>query len=92
MGKNRIRENTKTIEGMAKMFCSADWEGEGHVFSQYAARYFYSALYLIFKYFGKKSITNDYLTGFAIALALLEGVPGFWELTKEKIKLSIDLK
>lgn len=37
---DRIRENTKTIEGMAKMFCSADWEGEGHVFSQHAARYF----------------------------------------------------
>ena len=49
--------------------------------------YFYSALFLIFHYFGEKSITNDHLTGFAIALALLEGTPGFLELTKKKFKM-----
>lgn len=37
---DKIRMNTETIEGMAKMFCSSDWEGKGKVFSKHAARYF----------------------------------------------------
>lgn len=54
--------------------------------------YFYSALFLILNYFGEKSITSDHLTGFAIALALLEGTPGFCELTKKKIKMFFHFK
>ncbi len=54
--------------------------------------YFYSALFLIFNYFGEKSIINEHLTGFAIALALLEGTPGFWKLTEMKIKVLFGLK
>lgn len=27
------------MEGMAKTFCSSDWEGKGHVFSKHAGRY-----------------------------------------------------
>lgn len=49
--------------------------------------YFYSAIFLILNYFGEGSITDDHLTGFAIALALFEGVPGFWDLTKNKMRL-----
>jgi len=37
---NRIRKETETIEGMAKMFCSLDFEGKGHSFSKHAAKYF----------------------------------------------------
>lgn len=51
--------------------------------------YFYSAVVLILNYFGEKSVTQDDLTGFAIALALFEGVPGFWELIQWKIKVLI---
>lgn len=36
---DRIRKETETIEGMAKTFCSSDWEGKGHVFSKHAGRY-----------------------------------------------------
>lgn len=28
----KIRQETETIEGMAKMFCSTSWDGNGHVF------------------------------------------------------------
>lgn len=37
---DKIREQTATIEGMAKLFLSYDWEGKGHVFSKHAVRYF----------------------------------------------------
>lgn len=37
---DKIRTETATIEGMAKMFLSSDWEGNGHYFSKHAARYF----------------------------------------------------
>lgn len=37
---DKIRMETETIEGMAKMFCSSDWEGKGHVFSEHTGRYF----------------------------------------------------
>lgn len=47
--------------------------------------YYEMDLFLVFNYFGEKSITNNHLTGFAIALALLEGVPGFWALKKRKL-------
>lgn len=36
----KIRQETATIERMAKMFCSTSWDGSGHVFSKHAARYF----------------------------------------------------
>lgn len=37
---DKIRKETETIEGMAKMFLSSDWEGKGKVFSEHKARYF----------------------------------------------------
>lgn len=37
---DKIRMETGTIEGMAKMFLSSDWEGKGHIFSKHAAKYF----------------------------------------------------
>lgn len=37
---DKLREQTATIEGMAKLFLSYDWEGKGKVFSKHAARYF----------------------------------------------------
>ncbi len=39
---DKIRKETATMEGMAKLFLSYDWEGKGKVFSKHAARYFYS--------------------------------------------------
>lgn len=37
---DEIRTKTATMEGMAKMFISSDWEGNGHYFSEHAAKYF----------------------------------------------------
>lgn len=37
---DRIRTETSTMEGMAEMFISSDWEGKGHYFSKHKARYF----------------------------------------------------
>ena len=37
---DKIRMETETIEGMARMFCSVSWDGNGHVFSKHAAKYF----------------------------------------------------
>lgn len=36
---DKIREETATMEGMAEMFISSDWEGKGHYFSEHAAGY-----------------------------------------------------
>ncbi len=38
----KIRIETATIEGMAKLFLSSDWEGKGKTFSEHAAQYFKS--------------------------------------------------
>lgn len=37
---DKIRAKTATMEGMAEMFISSDWEGKGHYFSEHAARHF----------------------------------------------------
>lgn len=37
---DKIREETATMEGMAEMFISSDWEGKGHYFSEHTAQYF----------------------------------------------------
>lgn len=34
-----LRSKTETLEGMAEMFCSPSWEGNGRVFSKHAAKY-----------------------------------------------------
>ncbi len=39
---DEIRTKTSTMEGMAEMFISPDWEGKWHYFSKHAARYCYS--------------------------------------------------
>lgn len=36
---DKIRSETASLEGMAKLFCSASWEGTGKVFSTHAAKY-----------------------------------------------------
>jgi len=35
----KLRNETSSIEGMAKLFCSPGWEGTGRVFSTHAAKY-----------------------------------------------------
>lgn len=35
----RLRNETSSIEGMAKLFCSSSWEGTGRVFSIHAGKY-----------------------------------------------------
>lgn len=47
--------------------------------------YFYSAIFLIIKYYADNSINDVYVTGFAISLALFEGIPSIWELTIDKL-------
>ncbi len=36
---DKIRMETATIEGMAELFISCDWQGKGHYYSEHAARY-----------------------------------------------------
>ena len=35
----KLRNETVSIEGMARLFCSSSWEGTGRVFSTHTARY-----------------------------------------------------
>ena len=35
----KLRNETSSIEGMAKLFCSSNWEGTGRVFSAHACKY-----------------------------------------------------
>lgn len=35
----KIRIETSTMDGMAKLFCSYSWSGTGKVFSQHAGKY-----------------------------------------------------
>jgi len=35
----KLRIETASMEGMAKMFCSSSWEGTGRVFSIHAGKY-----------------------------------------------------
>lgn len=35
----KLRNETASMEGMARLFCSSSWEGTGRVFSTHAARY-----------------------------------------------------
>lgn len=35
----KIRKETETMEGMAKLFCSHDWEANGRVFSKHSGKY-----------------------------------------------------
>lgn len=70
------------------IYCKLDKsKGEEAYQSVKSVWYFYSALFLIYKYFGANSITEDHLTGFAIALALFEGVPGYFKFTIKKLKI-----
>lgn len=36
---DKIRSETASLKGMAKLFCSPSWEGNGRVFSAHAAKY-----------------------------------------------------
>ncbi len=35
----KLRNETSSIEGMAKLFCSFSWDGSGRVFSLHAGKY-----------------------------------------------------
>lgn len=35
----KLRNDTASMEGMAKLFCSSSWEGTGRVFSTHAGKY-----------------------------------------------------
>lgn len=35
----KLRNETSSMEGMAKLFCSPSWEGTGRVFSTHAGKY-----------------------------------------------------
>ena len=36
---DKLRNETSSMEGMAKLFCSSSWEGTGRVFSTHAGKY-----------------------------------------------------
>ena len=35
----KLRNETSSIEGMAKLFCTSSWDGSGRVFSLHAGKY-----------------------------------------------------